>query len=106
MVAHYTLCTYDVNKDFFRKKIGFNDSSDVTKCHKHIEMHDLLRVRIMELATIYYKNHGTEQQAKLVPSLGGSLLLATRLKGVCLIAFKYIDTFALIITSIMYLSGL
>ena len=54
MVAHFTLRTYDVNKAFFRKKIGFDDSFDVTKCRQQIEMPDLLH---SERATIYYKNH-------------------------------------------------
>jgi len=30
MVAHFMLRTNDVNKVFFRKKIGFDDSFDVT----------------------------------------------------------------------------
>ena len=41
MVAYFTLRTYDVNKVFFRKKIG---SIDVTKCLQQIEMPDLLHV--------------------------------------------------------------
>ena len=30
MIAHFPLRTYDVNKVFFRKKIGFDASFDVT----------------------------------------------------------------------------
>ena len=30
MVANFTVRTYDVNKVLFRKKIGFDDSFDVT----------------------------------------------------------------------------
>ena len=44
MVAHLTLRTNDENKVFFRKKIGFDDSFDVTKCLQQIEMPDLLHV--------------------------------------------------------------
>ena len=44
MVAPLTLRTYDVNKVFFRKKIEFDDSFDVTKCLQQIEMPDLLHV--------------------------------------------------------------
>ena len=45
MVAHFTLRTNDENKVFFReKKIGFDDSFDVTKCLQQIEMPDLLHV--------------------------------------------------------------
>ena len=44
MVAHFTLRTYDVNKVFFLKKIGFDDSFDVTKCLQQIEIPDLLHV--------------------------------------------------------------
>ena len=44
MVAHSKLRTYDVNKVFSRKKIGFDDSFDVTKCLQQIEMPDLLHV--------------------------------------------------------------
>ena len=44
MVAHFTLRTYDINEVFFRKKIGFDDSIDVTKCLKQIEMSDLLHM--------------------------------------------------------------
>ena len=43
MVAQFILRTYDVNK-VFRKKIGFEDSSDVTKWLQQIEMPDLLHV--------------------------------------------------------------
>ena len=39
-VAH----VHDVNKVFFRTKIEFNDSFDVTKCLKQIESADLLHV--------------------------------------------------------------
>ena len=44
MVAHFTLRTNDENKVFFPKKIGFDDSFDVTKCLQQIEMPDLLHV--------------------------------------------------------------
>jgi len=44
MVAHFKLRTNDENKVFFRKKIGFNDSFDGTKCLQQIEMHDSLHV--------------------------------------------------------------
>ena len=44
MVAHFRLRAYDVKKFFFRKKIGFNDSFDVTKCVKQLGMPDLLHV--------------------------------------------------------------
>ena len=44
MVANFTLRTYDVNKFFFRKKIEFDDSFDVTKFLQQIEMPDLLHV--------------------------------------------------------------
>ena len=44
MVAHFTLRTYDVNKAISEKKIGFDDSFDVTKCLQQIEMPDLLHV--------------------------------------------------------------
>ena len=58
MVVHFTLRTHYVNKVFFRKKIGFDDSFDVTKCLQQIEMPDLLHVcAIVKWATIYYKNH-------------------------------------------------
>ena len=42
MVAHFTLRTNDENKVIFLKKIGFDDSFDVTKCLQQIEMSDLL----------------------------------------------------------------
>ena len=41
MVAHFTLRTNDESKVFFRKKNGFDDSFDVTKCLQPIEMPDL-----------------------------------------------------------------
>jgi len=44
MVAHFMLRTYDINKVFFRKKIGFEDSFDVTKCLQQIEIPNLLNV--------------------------------------------------------------
>ena len=44
MVAHFTLRTYDVDTGFFRKKIGFDYSFDVTKCLQQIEMPDLLHL--------------------------------------------------------------
>ena len=44
MVAHFTLRKNDVNKVFFRKKIGFDDSFGVTKCLQQIEITDLLHV--------------------------------------------------------------
>ena len=44
MVAHFRLRTYDVNKAFFRKKIEFYDSFDVTKCLQQVEIYDLIRV--------------------------------------------------------------
>ena len=45
MFPHFTLRTYDVNKVFFsEKKIGFDDSFDVTNCLQQIEMPDLLHV--------------------------------------------------------------
>ena len=44
MVANFTLRTYDVNKVFSEKKIGFDDSLDVSKCLQQIEMPDLLHV--------------------------------------------------------------
>ena len=44
MVAHFTLRTYDVNNVFYQKKIGFNDSFDVTKCLHQIDIPDLLHI--------------------------------------------------------------
>ena len=44
MVAHFTLRTYDVNKVFSEKQMGFDDSFDVTKCLQQFEMLDLLNV--------------------------------------------------------------
>ena len=44
MVAIFTLRTNDENKVFFRKKIGFDDSFDVTKCLQQIEMPDSLHM--------------------------------------------------------------
>ena len=45
MVAHFTLRTNDENMVFFReKKIGFDDSFDVTKRLQQIETSDLLHV--------------------------------------------------------------
>ena len=45
MVAHFTLRTNDENWDFFReKKIGFNESFDVTKCLQQIEITDILNM--------------------------------------------------------------
>ena len=45
MVTHFTLRTNDENKVFFpRKKIGFDDSFDVTKCLQRIKKPDLLYV--------------------------------------------------------------
>ena len=44
MVPHFTFRTNDKNKVFFPKKIGFDDSCDVTKCLQQIEMPDLLHV--------------------------------------------------------------
>ena len=45
MVAHFTLRTNDENKVFFqKKKIGYDDSFDVTKCLQQIKKHDLLHV--------------------------------------------------------------
>ena len=44
MVAHFTWRTYDVYKVFFRKKIRFDDSFDVTKCLQKIENPDLLHM--------------------------------------------------------------
>ena len=44
MVGQFILRTNDVNKVFFRKKIGFEDPFDVTKCLQQIEMPDLLHV--------------------------------------------------------------
>ena len=41
MVAHLRLRTNDEN-EFFRKKIGFDDSFDVTKCLQQIEISDIL----------------------------------------------------------------
>ena len=38
MFAHFTLRTFDVNKVFFRKKIGFDDSFDVTKWLQQLGM--------------------------------------------------------------------
>ena len=43
MVVHFTLRTYDVYL-FPRKKIGFDDSFDVSKCLQQIEMPELLHV--------------------------------------------------------------
>ena len=42
MVAQNMLRTYDVKNEVFRKKIGFDDSFDGTKCLQLIEMPDLL----------------------------------------------------------------
>ena len=45
MVAQNMLRMYDVKKVFFRKKkIGFDDSFDVTKCLQQLEMPDLLHI--------------------------------------------------------------
>ena len=44
MVAHFTLRTNDETRSFSEKKIGFDDSFDVTKCLPQIEMPDLIRV--------------------------------------------------------------
>ena len=44
MLAHFMSRTNDENKVFFRKKTGFDDSFDVTKCLQQIEMPDLLHV--------------------------------------------------------------
>ena len=44
MFAHLTLRKNDENKVFFRKKIEYDDSFDVTKCLQQIEMSDLLHV--------------------------------------------------------------
>ena len=44
MVAHFTVRTNDKTKVFSDKKIGFDDSFDVTKCLQQIEMPDLLQV--------------------------------------------------------------
>ena len=47
MVAHFMLRTYDVYTIqglFPKKKIGVDDSIDVTKCLQQIEMPDLLHV--------------------------------------------------------------
>ena len=42
----------------FRKRIGFNDSLDVTKCLQKVEIPDLLHMcALVKLATILYKNH-------------------------------------------------
>ena len=42
MVAQNMLCTYEVNWAFFEKKIGLDESFDVTKCFQQIEISDLL----------------------------------------------------------------
>ena len=44
MVAQNLLRTYDENYVFTEKKIGFDDSFDVTKCLQIIEMPDLLHM--------------------------------------------------------------
>ena len=44
MVANFTLRTYDVNKSPFLKKIGFDDSINVTKCLQQIKMPELLHM--------------------------------------------------------------
>ena len=44
MVVHFTVRAYVVNKVFFWKKIGFDDSFDVNKCLQQIEMPDLLHI--------------------------------------------------------------
>ena len=44
MIAHFTLRTNYKNKVFFRKKIGFDESFEVTKCLQQIEMPDFLYV--------------------------------------------------------------
>ena len=44
MVTHFTLRTNDEDKVIFGKKIGFDDSFDVTKCLQEIEKSDLLHV--------------------------------------------------------------
>ena len=44
MVAQFTLRTYDKTRSFSEKKIGFDDSFDVTKCLQQIEVPDLLHV--------------------------------------------------------------
>ena len=43
MVVQNMLSTYE-KKNLFRKKIGFDNSFDVTKCLQHIEIPDLLRM--------------------------------------------------------------
>ena len=45
MVAQKMLRMYDVRKVFSEKKVGFDDSFDVTKCLQQIEMPDLLHMR-------------------------------------------------------------
>ena len=65
MVAHFTLRTYDVNKVFFEKKSGFDDSFGVTKCLQHIENPDLVHmcawlneqpsnIKTMEISDIFH----------------------------------------------------
>ena len=44
MVAQNMLCTYEVNWAFFEKKIGLDESFDVTKCFQQIEISDLLHM--------------------------------------------------------------
>ena len=44
MVTQNMLRAYDVKKVFSEKKIGFEDSFDVTKCLRQFEMSDLLHM--------------------------------------------------------------
>ena len=45
MVAQNMFCTYNkYNRSFPKKKVGFDDAIDVTKCLQQIEIRDLLNI--------------------------------------------------------------
>ena len=61
MFAHFTLRTNDENKIFFPgKKIGFDDSFDVTKCLQKIEIPDLHHMCALR-PELPFKYHGRDQ---------------------------------------------
>ena len=57
MVAQNMLRMFDVKKGLFRKKPGFDDISDVTKCLQQIELPDFLHMCAVFCATISYTYH-------------------------------------------------
>ena len=79
MFAHFMLRTYVVNKIFFREKIGFDDSFDVTKCLQQIEMPDLLHVcakwneQPSNIETMINPNHIGIKYSLIVLGGGGNL---------------------------------